>query len=181
MFPVPSEICFGSEEESERLVCVALREMAFECLEDATQRYGTILSGALFGAAWWLWLDAVVHSAFLGVTVPAIAYIPGCIATVALLMINFIHREELNDYDPFSDGEDCGVRTWLFFSYVVSFGSLVGAVWIMVEDFSTNPDLTSDEKWPGVAGIIQTFLILGSGLLFWVSRSSQSGSGGLLY
>jgi len=142
---------------------------------------GTILSGALFGAAWWLWLDAVVHSAALGVSVPPLAYVPGCVATLALLMINFIHREELSDYDPFSDGEDCGVRLWLFFSYVVSFGSLVGAVWIMVQDFSRNEDLTSEEKWPGVAGVIQSFLILGSGLLFWVSRSSQSDGGGLLY
>lgn len=34
-------------------------------------------------------------------------YIPGIIATVALLMINCIRREELADYDAFDDAGYC--------------------------------------------------------------------------
>ncbi len=71
------------------------------------------------------------------------------IATVALVMINLIRRDELSDLDPFDDATFCRyihekmlslssscrvlfslcrARLWLFVSYVVSFASLIAAV-----------------------------------------------------
>ncbi len=44
-------------------------------------------------------------------------------------------REELADYDPFDDGSYCRSRFWLFVSYVVSFGSIVGAVWVLLQHY----------------------------------------------
>ena len=41
---------------------------------------------------------------------------------------------------------------------------------------ASNPDLSAAEKWPGAAGIFQVSFILGSGLLFFVSRTPGSSS-----
>lgn len=39
------------------------------------------------------------------------------------------------DYDPFDDGGFCRSRFWLFLSYVVSFASLIAAVWVLVQHY----------------------------------------------
>jgi hypothetical protein len=49
--------------------------------------YGPIISGALFGAGWWFWVDAVTCTPQ---KVPFDQYIPGIIATLALIMINCV-------------------------------------------------------------------------------------------
>lgn len=61
-------------------------------------------TGALFGAAWWFWADAVALSPS---KIPAAHYLPGIIATLALIMINFIRKDELTDIDPFDDASYC--------------------------------------------------------------------------
>lgn len=143
--------------------------------EDKAKSYGPIVAGALFGAGWWFWIDAVVCNDH---TVPFPQYIPGIIATLALFMINVVRREELAEYDSFDDASFCRARLWLFLSYVVSFGAITGAVWVLLQHYATNPDLTVHEKWPGVAGLFQVGLILGSGLLFFISRTSNEGGFG---
>lgn len=138
-------------------------------LEDIVQKYGAGVSGAIYGAGWWVWLDAIATATH---KISGIQWIPGVIATLALLMINSVRRESLRAYDPFDDGSDCRMRFWLFISYIVSFASVVGAVWILVAQYANNPQITDAQgMWPGVAGVIQSALILGSGLLFWLSRS----------
>mmetsp|Transcript_54449 Transcript_54449/g.173018 ORF Transcript_54449/g.173018 Transcript_54449/m.173018 type:complete len:152 (+) Transcript_54449:276-731(+) len=142
--------------------------------QDKLEDYGPGASGALFGAGWWFWVDAIVCSHH---KVPAGDYVPGFIATLALIMINCVRRDELQEYDPFDDGSDCRSRSWLFVSYVVSFSSVVAAVWVLVQNYATNPEIKGDEIWPGVAGVIQCTLILASGLIFWLSRSPAGGGG----
>ncbi|KAF5831749.1 hypothetical protein DUNSADRAFT_12619 [Dunaliella salina] len=106
--------------------------------------------------------------------VPFDQYIPGLMATLALLMINVIRKQDLDDGDPYDDAGVCRPRLWLFLSYLVSFGSLVGSVWVLVEHYEQNPDISSTaDKWPGVAGILQCSFILGSGLLLFISRGGS--------
>ncbi len=48
-----------------------------EQLSQMLQPYGVMIAGALFGGAWWCWLDAITFSAMvLHTSVPAIYYIP---------------------------------------------------------------------------------------------------------
>ena len=68
----------------------------------------------------------------------------------------------------------CRARAWLFVSYVVSFSSVVGAVWVLLGDYALNPDVLN--VWPGVAGLFQVTLILGAALLFFVSRTPADAS-----
>ncbi|EFJ13682.1 hypothetical protein SELMODRAFT_410867 [Selaginella moellendorffii] len=131
---------------------------------DVWSALGPSLAGAVFGAGWWFWVDAIVCS---NVTVPFVQYLPGICASLAALMFNCVRREELQDYSPYDD-ESCRSRAWLFIAYVVSFVSLAGSVGILIQD-SLLP--TGPSAWTGVAGVLQCFLVLVSGLIFWTSRS----------
>lgn len=81
----------------------------------------------------------------------------------------------LEGYDSYDEGVYCRARSWLFVSYCVSFGAVVGAVWVLLHDISLKAD-TGVSAWPGVAGLFQVALILGSALLFFVSRTPSEGS-----
>lgn len=55
-------------------------------------------AGALFGAAWWCIVDAICYSkAVLSEGFPWTFALPGVAATVALICMNLISREELKD------------------------------------------------------------------------------------
>ena len=68
------------------------------------RNWGPIAAGALFGAGWWFWLDACTLAEH---KVPFDQYLPGIIATLALVMINLIRRDELAEVDPFDDATYC--------------------------------------------------------------------------
>ncbi|GAX76275.1 hypothetical protein CEUSTIGMA_g3719.t1 [Chlamydomonas eustigma] len=162
-------LCPGTCYSAEYFISPAL----IQWWNENARRWGPIVSGVLFGAGWWFWADAIALSPH---RVPFDQYLPGIIATLALVMINLIRKDELADIDPFDDASYCRARVWLFLSYVVSFASLVAAVWVMIQHYSSNPDFTPAEKWPGAAGIFQVSFILGSALLFFISRTPGNSS-----
>uniref|UniRef100_A0ACD5ZEW2 Uncharacterized protein n=1 Tax=Avena sativa TaxID=4498 RepID=A0ACD5ZEW2_AVESA len=129
---------------------------------------GPGVSGAVFGAAWWFWVDAVVCSA---AAVPFLHYLPGLFATFAALMFNCVKREDINDnyYSPYDDSE-WRLKLWLFISYVVSFVSLAAAVGFLVQDALTD---TGPSTWTGIAGVLQTVFLLISGLIYWTCYSED--------
>ena len=53
-------------------------------------------------------------------------------------------------------------------SYIISIAAIGGSVAVLLKDYAL--DSTVQTTWPGVAGICQVTLILGSALLFFVSR-----------
>ncbi|GLJ13745.1 hypothetical protein SUGI_0219390 [Cryptomeria japonica] len=127
--------------------------------------FGPGLSGAVFGAGWWIWVDAVVCSSS---KVSFLHYLPGIFASFAALMFNCVSRNDLHDYSPYDD-EACRSRTWLFLAYVISFVSLAGSVGLLVQDSLSK----SDSTWTGVAGVLQCFFVLTSGLIYWTSRTES--------
>lgn len=86
------------------------------------------------------------------------------------MTFNVVRREELQDYSPFDDGTGCRSRTWLFLAYVIAFTSLASAAGLLVRDALPG----SPSTWPGAAGVLQCALVLGSGLLYWLSRSTTN-------
>jgi hypothetical protein len=143
--------------------------------EEQAKSHGPIISGALFGAGWWFWADACTSAAQ---TVPFVQYLPGITATIALIMINCIRREELETYDAFDEGVFCRSRSWLFISYVVSFASVIAAVWVLLQGYALG-DVPS--VWPGAAGVLQVIFILAAALVFFVARTPAEGGGGYDY
>uniref|UniRef100_A0A803QVJ3 Transmembrane protein 50A n=1 Tax=Cannabis sativa TaxID=3483 RepID=A0A803QVJ3_CANSA len=70
--------------------------------------FGPGVSGAIFGAGWWFWIDAVVCSS---VKVSFLHYLPGIFASLAALMFNCVRKEDI-DYSPYEEGE------WRYLIYV---------------------------------------------------------------
>ncbi|CAL0319378.1 unnamed protein product [Lupinus luteus] len=124
--------------------------------------FGPGVSGAVFGAAWWIWLDAVVCSS---TTVPFLHYLPGIFASLAALMFNCVRKEDI-DYSPYDEGE-WRLKLWLFIAYVVSFVSLAGSAGLLIQD---SLDKSAPSVWTGVAGILQCVFVLISGLVYWTSH-----------
>ncbi|GMI89613.1 hypothetical protein HRI_002630600 [Hibiscus trionum] len=91
--------------------------------------FGPGVAGAVFGAGWWFWVDAVVCSS---VNVPFLHYLPGIFASIAALMFNCVRREDI-DYSPYDDGE-WRLKLWLFLAYVVSFVSLAASVGLLIQE-----------------------------------------------
>ncbi|XP_054794502.1 uncharacterized protein LOC129300005 isoform X4 [Prosopis cineraria] len=63
--------------------------------------FGPGVAGAVFGAGWWIWVDAVVCSS---VKVSFLHYLPGIFASLAALMFNCVRKEDI-DYSPYDEGE----------------------------------------------------------------------------
>lgn len=61
-------------------------------------------------------------------------------------------REELENFDAFDEGVFCRSRFWLFISYVVSFASVIAAVWVLLQGYALSE---APSVWPGVAGLFQ--------------------------
>ena len=72
---------------------------------------------------------------------------------IAFQLLHIVSRDELQEYDPFDEGVFCRSRIWLFISYMVSFASVAGAVWVLLGHYALNPDVSN--VWPGVAGLFQ--------------------------
>jgi len=128
------------------------------------QQQGPTISGALFGAGWWFWADACTSSDVKVKVLPN--YLPGFVATIALIMINAVRREELESFDAFDEGVFCRSRAWLFLSYVIAFSSVIGAVWVLLAGASVGT---------GVACLMQVVCILGAALVFFVARTPVDG------
>ncbi len=77
-------------------------------------------------------------------------------------------RDELQEYDAFDEGVFFRSRFWLLMSYIVSVAAIGGSVTVLLKDYALDASVST--TWPGVAGICQVTLILGSALLFFVSR-----------
>lgn len=137
-------------------------------LSTKLRRWAPVAAGALFGAGWWCFIDAIVFSkAILNEKVPFVFWVPGVIATIAMVMINLVSREQLNSDDSSSDEDsDTKQRCWLFVSYLVAFGSVGGAGAVFVKAVTNH-----DHVGLGVGVLLQAGFVLCSALLFWAFRS----------
>jgi hypothetical protein len=102
-----------------------------------------------------------------------VQWLPGLLATLALILINSVRLDEINQVDPWDDeGIYCRSRVWLLLAYMICGGSIVGAATIMI---------IGGGNGVGLGAIVQVCCILGGALLFFVSRSEgETGSYSLL-
>ncbi|KAK9801405.1 hypothetical protein WJX73_006990 [Symbiochloris irregularis] len=139
-----------------------------------------LFAGALFGAGWWCWFDALVYShAVLHEGFPFTYHLPGWVATLALVLMNLMSRDDLaeatNSYGG-DDGEAARARCWLFISYLVAFGAVAGSVTVLIQCASASAHLMV-----GVGGLLQCGFILLGGLVLWAFRTEQSDGYGAIY
>ncbi|GIL45373.1 hypothetical protein Vafri_2624 [Volvox africanus] len=153
-----------------------------ECLIDwdaiysAFQPHATFAAGILFGVAWWIWGDAQLYSMSVGHSPFApLSLIPGLVATAAVVLMNFVGREEVRD-DYLDDAATMRAKLLLLLSYLVSLGAIAGAVVLLVQAHQGSKDM-----WVGASGVLQCCLVLASGLLCWFFHAGESSSLGYGY
>merc|ERR1711998_578554 len=140
----------------------------------------SFFGGCLFSGGGLVFLDAVliynIHHDSSGASKEAIMYLPGMLATLALIMVNLVQFEDLQS-DAFSNTACSGAtraKLFLFVGFVIGFTSLILSVWTCVHFGERVEDEGSNAL--GVSIIVQTVAIIASGVLFWIGRqSSQSG------
>jgi hypothetical protein len=81
-----------------------------EHLIEPIRPYGMLLAGGLFGAGWWAWCDVLLRSSLvLHTKVSPLYCIPGIVATVAVILMAVISREDTDGYIGYEDdGEQVG-------------------------------------------------------------------------
>ena len=72
-------------------------------------------------------------------------WIPGIGASMSLLMVNAVHRDDLAASSVFDEGSATARRAWLFVSYIASFAAVGGALASLIVHFSKH----SHDMWTG--------------------------------
>lgn len=147
-------------------------------LFDWLRPYICLLAGALFGAGWCCYVDAIVYSAVVTQSAYAfIYYLPGIIATFAVLLMGCVSREAAHGEGFADEGATCRARAVLLLAYMCSLGSLTFAAVLLFICKVNNEQGGKKyvDLWIPTSALVQSTSILMSGLLYWMFRS-DSGS-----
>jgi len=153
-------------------LCIPVRDWLLSIdIEEAKRKYGPVVAGACCGAAWAVFADMV--STREGGDFGAGQVLPGVGATVSALLLNMVHRDEISESSGSWDQQRAQrVKVFLLLCYLLSAASALAAVFVMASVLP--PDRRSTD---GVAVILQTVLMLGSGLIFFKTRASEEDDG----
>ncbi|KAK3097683.1 hypothetical protein FSP39_012085 [Pinctada imbricata] len=145
-----------------------------ECLQLGERRnsVASIVSGVLFFSGWWIIIDAATiypdQHDFLHAY-----HTCGVISTVAFFFINSVSNGQIRG-DAYTTGcmGTTGARVWLFIGFLLGFGALIAASWILFGAYVVHkPDGVPD--WPGIAVFLQNALIFISSLIFKFGRTED--------
>ncbi|XP_059162514.1 transmembrane protein 50B-like [Physella acuta] len=141
-----------------------------ECIEFGERRnlVVSIISGIMFFSGWWFFIDAAVptENKF------NFAYLtPDIILTLAFFMINSVSNGQIRG-ESYTTGclGQTGARVWLFIGFLLAFGALIAASWILIGFYvvgNVKPD------WPGIAVFLQNALIFFSAFVFKFGRTED--------
>ena len=127
----------------------------------------SLSAGALLGAGWLLWVDALATSAVSGWL-----SVPGILSTLGLVLLNVVSWEAVTgEYaNPFqTDGASGVARCWVFCSLLLCFSGLITSIFLLVQQGAADATLVSC-AW-------QNGLIFASALLFRAGRTATSDDG----
>ena len=94
---------------------------------------------------------------------------PGIIATVALLLINMLPKDDLQDIADSGDDEtNMRARLWLLCSFLLAFGAIAGSISVLVSCTEAGTFVEI-----GVGSVLQCGFILASALILWLFRTRQ--------
>lgn len=133
--------------------------------------FASLSAGLFFGLAWLLWVDGVAFSATeYGRGVDGTFYIPGILSTLGLLMLNVVRWEAVTeDYSLMEDANGAVAKCWVFTAFCLSFGGLIGGVWILVKEVN-QPDWEAGSVSVAVRVLLQNLFIFAASLIFRIAR-----------
>lgn len=146
-------------------------DVDWDGMKASFQAWAPVLAGAVFGAGWWCFIDAlVVSKVVLHDSFPFTYWLPGVVATIALVLMNLVPRESLGSTQYYGDEDsDTQARCWLFISYLISFASVAGAGAVFISSIQHHAHVQM-----GVGCLLQAGFILASALLLWAFRTTDT-------
>jgi len=147
-----------------------------EYVGERRNKVTAIAAGALFFSGWWFAIDAAAVYP-QKTELKDVFHICGVFATISMFMINCVSNGQIRG-DSYTTG--CmgvgGARIWLFIGFMMGFGSLIAAFWILFGEYlvpnESNP-FKPVHSYPGVAIFMQNLLIFGSSMLYKFGRSED--------
>ncbi|GFR45583.1 hypothetical protein Agub_g6977 [Astrephomene gubernaculifera] len=164
--------------------CLPSGLVDWDAVYSAIQPHATFAAGVLFGLAWWIWGDALVVSIALhGASFAPLSLLPGLGATAAVLLMNCVSRQEVAG-EYLDEAATTRAKLLLLLSYLVSLGSLAGAVALLLAGAAGGGRAGGGgggDTWVGASGVLQCCLVLASGMLCWFFHAEDSQLGGYSY
>lgn len=145
-------------------------------LGERRNKVAAIVAGVLFFSGWWFAIDAAV-SYPEKTDLKDVFHICGVFATISMAMINAVSNGQLRG-ESYTEGcmGNQGSRAWFFIGFLLGFGSLIGACWILFGEYLfPNDENTFKPKfyYPGWAIFLQNFLIFVASLIYKFGRSED--------
>jgi len=130
----------------------------------------SIVSGSLFFTGWWIIIDVAAHYPSSDLFDHAF-HVCGVMGTLSLFMINAVSNGQVRG-ESYTNGflGQRGARIWLFIGFVLGFGAIIAAVWILFAAFVIPG---KDQAYPGVGLFLQNVLIFAGSLIFKFGRSED--------
>lgn len=103
----------------------------------------------------------------------------GVFASISMFMVNAVSNSLLRG-EGFTDGclGPVGARIWFFFGFMMGFGSLIGACWILFGEYvyisdNANNTFKPQTTYPGVAFFLQNLFIFVASLMYKFGRTED--------
>lgn len=126
--------------------------------------YAAAAAGVCFSLGWWLMIDVnVCHPNVIAQN--GIYHLAGVFSTLSLLLVNMIPIRATENTSYNKDEICCTpfmAKLLLFMGFMATFGSLIGASYILVNDFLIPPNA---QPWIGFEIFLQNLLIFLSNIL----------------
>jgi len=140
-------------------------------LGERRNAFASITAGTLFFIGWWVIID--IAAMYPDSKQFNHAYhVCGVLATVSLFMINAVSNGHIRG-DAYTSGffGQTAARIWLFIGFVLGFGSVIAAVWILFGVYVI-PDRETT-RYPGIGIFFQNVLIFIGSLIFKFGRTED--------
>ncbi|KAF6038616.1 TMEM50A [Bugula neritina] len=146
----------------------------WECFDKIREKRNSIAScvaGTMFAIGWWVVADAAAIFPDPA-DFPRACHTAGVFSTLGLIMINSVSNSQVRG--DVSDG-GClgaiGAKIWFFAGFILSFGALIAAAWILFDLYVVNVGVKPE--WPGIAIFLQNTFIFFSAIVFKFGRSED--------
>lgn len=138
----------------------------FEVISERRNLISSVSAGVLFFIGWWIMIDAAATQEFKHAF-----HTPGVISSLAVFMVNAVSNAQVRGetYNTGCIGQT-GARVWLIMGFLLLFGSLIAASWILFGFYVVKSDA---HPWPGVAVFLQNALIFFSAIVFKFGRTEE--------
>jgi len=138
---------------------------------------GVYISGALFAAGWWLFIDGIVlasENEDSRVEIGFEDWIAGILTTLGMIVINLIDKSRLQgDSISFSGSAVAWkARLFLFLGFALMAGGLAGSISVLVLKYLV-PRIDMPELYYGLAVVGQASLIMLSTVVLWIAQNTE--------